>query len=67
MIATTKLQVPRNLVLDINIQMTVEEADELLKAMQDVRAWPSGSLKTVLQNSLHAARMSHVAVRTTEG
>lgn len=59
--ATTTLQVQPGMVLNIAMQITVEEADDLLKAMRDTNAWPSTEFKDILYKSLQAARSQHVA------
>jgi hypothetical protein len=63
--ATTTLKVPSTMILDINLQMTIEEADDLLREMQELKRWPAGNFKVVLRKSLEAARASHEARHDT--
>lgn len=63
--AITKLDVLPQMELSITITMTVQEADELLIAMQDVCKWPTRNLKSILCNSLKLARDSYQAKADT--
>jgi hypothetical protein len=63
--ATTTLQVPKGLLLHINLQITVDEADALVEEMKEARWYPAGQFREVLRKSLAAARASHVADHDT--
>jgi hypothetical protein len=63
--ATTKLQVPSTMVLRIDLELTVEEADSLLEQLKGLPYFNGGRLQAVLAKSLNAARASHAAEHDT--
>lgn len=56
--ASAKLNVLPSMTVSLNITMTVEEMDAILKVLHAENAWPVWQLKNVLSDTLRAARDS---------
>lgn len=64
--ATTSLQVKGDMRMTVSIEMTVEEADSILKAIAAVDTWPVGRLKEVFRQTLSVARAAYSSENVIE-
>jgi hypothetical protein len=65
--ATTTLDVPKNLSIKLEIEMTVEEMDALLAVIGAQTQWPMRSFRDVLRESLGKARAAYSSTWQHEG